>query len=163
MATLVFVVVGCARGTEGSESQMSQSALPPTATVTYEFHDSSVPPPFHRSFVLTFTRDRARIIVDSYGDILADQEAPMTAAAWDEVSQSFADLRDIVIEEPEQGCTGGPAFAVSVVDGGVTSFSLHGSACGGANSNAEERLKNWVRPVRVLFPPMDELAPEGNR
>ena len=77
---------------------MSQSALPPTATVTYEFHDSSVPPPFHRSFVLTFTRDRARIIVDSYGDILADREAPMTAAAWDEVTQSFVDLRDIVIE-----------------------------------------------------------------
>jgi hypothetical protein len=163
VATLVCIVVGCARGTEGSGSQMSQAALPPTATVTYEFHDSSVPPPFHRSFVLMFTRERARIVVDSYGDILADQDAPMTAAVWDEVSQSFSDLSDIVIEEPEQGCTGGTAFAVSVADVGVTSFSLHGSACGGANSHAEERLQNWVRPVRVLFPPMDQLAPEGNR
>ena len=140
---------------------MMANSLPPTATVTYEFHDSSVPPPFHRSFVLTFTRERARIVVDSYGDILADQNAPMTAAAWDQVSQSFSDLGDIVIEESEQGCTGGTAFAVSVADGGAASFAIHGSACGGANSNAEERLKNWVSPVRTLFPPMDQLAPEG--
>ena len=142
---------------------MPGSALLPTDTVTYEFHDSSVPPPFHRSFVLTFTRDRARIVVDSYGDILADQETPMTAQAWDEVAQGFPGLGDIVIEEPEQGCTGGTAFVVSVADGTAVRFALHGSACGGANSNADERLKNWVRPVRTLFPPMDQLAPEGGR
>ena len=137
---------------------MSQGALSPTATVTYEFHDSSVPPPFHRSFVLTFTRERARIVVDSYGDMLADQDAPMTPAVWDEVSQSFAELSDIVIEEPEQGCTGGTGFALSVTEGGPT---LEGSACGGANSNAEQRVADWIAPVRSLFPPMDQLAPDG--
>ena len=56
--------------------------LPPGATVTYEFHDSSVPPPYHRSYVLTFDRAGARIVVDSYGDVLADRTAPMTEDAW---------------------------------------------------------------------------------
>ena len=70
----------------------------------------------------------------------------------------FGDLDGIVIEEPEQGCTGGTGFALSVSDGG---FALEGSACGGANSNAEERVAAWIRPVRSLFPPMDQLAPEG--
>lgn len=37
---------------------MSDGDLPPSATVTYEFRDASVPPPFHRSFVLVFDRSR---------------------------------------------------------------------------------------------------------
>ena len=41
--------------------------LPADATVSYTFRDSSVPPPYHRSYVITFNRDRARIVVDRYG------------------------------------------------------------------------------------------------
>ncbi len=134
---------------------------PPAETVTYEFHDSSVPPPYHRSFVLTFDSQRARIVVDSYGTVLADESTAMNADVWQQVSGTVDGLRDIVITEPARGCTGGTSFAVSVADGGVTSFSLSGSECGGANSGAAERLADWVAPVRALFPPMDELAPEG--
>lgn len=135
--------------------------LPPNSTVTYEFHDSSVPPPFHRSFVLTFDRATARIVVDSYGDVLADQTVPMTDDAWAGVSRGFDGVQSLVIEEPEQGCTGGTGFAVSVADGGVTSFALNGLACGGVNSAASDTLAGWVQPVRALFPPMNQLAPEG--
>lgn len=133
----------------------------PPPTITYEFHDSSVPPPYHRSFVLTFDDERARIVVDSYGTVLADQSATMNPDVWQQVSGSVDGLRDIVIQEPAQGCTGGTGFAVSVVDGGVTSFSLNGSECGGANSDAAGRLAAWIQPVRALFPPMEQLAPEG--
>lgn len=133
---------------------------PPAAeTVTYAFHDSSVPPPYHRSFVLTFDPERARIVVDSYGTVLADQTAPMADGLWQQVTGAIPGLRDIVIEEPAQGCVGGTGFAVSVAQGGVASFTLNGSECGGANSRAAERLSEWVRPVRALFPPMDQLAP----
>ena len=135
------------------------AGLPDDATVSYTFRDSSVPPPYHRSFVLTFDRAQARIVVDSYGDVLADRSAPMTAEAWSQVSASFGGLRDIVIIEPEQGCVGGTSFVLSV-SGSVT-FDLSGTQCGGANSNAAERLTQWVRPVRSLFPPMAQLAPEG--
>ena len=135
--------------------------LPPTVTVTYEFHDSSVPPPYHRSYVLTFDHDTARIVVDSYGDVLADRTAPMTENAWSQVAQSFPEVQGLTVVEPEQGCTGGTSFAVSVADGGASSFSLHGSACGGVNLDTAERLTTWVAPVRALFPPMDQLAPEG--
>lgn len=136
--------------------------LPPDATVSYEFHDSSVPPPYHRSWVLTFDRAGARMVVDSYGEVLADRTAAMPAEAWSLVRQGFGQLAGLTVVEPEQGCTGGTSFAVSVADGGVTSFALRGSECGGVNTATAEALANWVQPVRELFPPMNELAPEGN-
>lgn len=134
-------------------------APPAAEIVTYQFHDSSVPPPYHRSFVLIFDRERARIVVDSYGTVLADRTAPMSPGLWQQVSDSIP--RDIVVEEPAQGCTGGTGFTVSVADGGVVSFNLAGSECGGVNSLAAQRLADWVAPVRALFPPMNQLAPEG--
>jgi hypothetical protein len=136
----------------------SPCGLPDDATVTYAFRDSSVPPPYHRSFVITVDRHRARIVVDSYGTVLADQTAPMPPVSWQQLSDTIGDLDGIVIEEAERGCTGGTGFALSVSDGGIT---LEGSACGGANSNAEQRVAAWIRPARSLFPPMDQLAPEG--
>lgn len=139
---------------------MSESDLPPSATVTYEFRDSSVPPPFHRSFVLVFDRTQARIVVDSYGDVLAERSAPMTPDAWDRVAEGFPQVSGLMLAQPEDVCTGGTGFAATVAEDGTVRFKLQGLACGGVNSDAADRLAEWVAPVRSLFPPMDQLAPE---
>lgn len=139
---------------------MGEADLPPSATVTYEFHDSSVPPPYHRSFRLVFDRSQARIVVDSYGDVLADRTAAVSPAAWDEVAQGFPAVRGLVLADPADGCTGGTGFSATVAEDGTVRFSLSGLACGGVNSDAADRLAEWVGPVRSLFPPMNELAPE---
>lgn len=136
--------------------------LPADATVTYAFRDSSVPPRYHRSFVITFDREQARIIVDSYGKVLADRTAPMPIDSWTQLSDRVAALNDIVIEEPERGCTGGTGFALTIAEGGSVGVALEGSACGGANSDAENLVAAWIRPVRSLFPAMDQLAPDGD-
>lgn len=140
---------------------MTESGLPPAATVNYHFQDSSVPPPYHRSYTLTFDRNQVHIVVDSYGDVLADRTAPMTETAWNTVSNNFAAIRNISVREPEQGCVGGTSFALTVDDGGATVFALQASVCGGANSDATRRVRDWVQSVRTLLPSMDELAPEG--
>lgn len=135
--------------------------LPPGAEVTYEFHDSSVPPPYHRSYLLVFDRSSARIVVDSYGDILADRTAPMPEDVWAAVTQSYPDVMGVGVEEPAQGCTGGTSFALTVAGAGEADMALRGSQCGGVNSDTADRLSTWVAPVRSLFPAMNELAPEG--
>ena len=139
---------------------MDDADLPPSATVTYEFHDSSVPPPFHRSFTLVFDRAEARIVVDSYGDVLADRTAPVNQQTWDEVARGFPDVQALTLAEPAEGCTGGTGFTATVAVDGTVRFSLSGLACGGVNSAAADRLADWVGPVRSLFPPMNQLAPE---
>lgn len=40
--------------------------------IVYSFKDSSVPPQYHRSYTITVTSGQAHIVVDSYGEILAD-------------------------------------------------------------------------------------------
>lgn len=163
-AVLAVTVAGCSGDAKGSgpqmtDSQMTDSGLPPTATVVYQFHDSSVPPQYHRSYTLNFDRNQVRIVVDSYGDVLADRTAPMTEAAWTTVSNNFASIRNITVRQPQQGCVGGTGFGLKVDDGGATTFSLNASVCGGANSDASRRVRDWVQPVRTLLPSLDELAP----
>ena len=162
MAALILSMAACTVRPEESERPVSQpqtaAGLPADATVTYAFRDSSVPPPYHRSFVITVDRNAARIVVDSYGTVLADRTAPTPPGVWEQLRNTIGELDGIVIEEPEQGCTGGTGFALSVSEGGPT---LEGPACGGANSNAEERVAAWIAPARSLFPPMGQLAPEG--
>lgn len=162
MAALILSTAACTARPEESERPVSQpptaAGLPGDATVTYAFRDSSVPPPYHRSFVITVDRHTARIVVDSYGAVLADRTVPTPPGVWEQLANTVGDLDGIHIEEPEQGCTGGTGFTLSVSDGG---FTLEGAACGGANSNAEQRVAAWIRPARSLFPPMEQLAPEG--
>jgi len=129
--------------------------------VTYRFQDSSVPPRYHRSYTLTFDRKQAHIVVDSYGDILADQTVEMDPAAWEQVTSSLDTVGNLQVQEPAQGCTGGTGFVVQVDRGGSKLVDIDGYACGGVNSQASEQVSTWVGPVRSLFPSMDQLAPEG--
>jgi len=141
---------------------MSDGDLPPSATVTYEFRDACVPPPFHRTFVLVFDRSQARIVIDSYGDILAERTATMTPEAWNPVAEGFPAVRGLVLAQPEDACTGGTGFAATVAEDGTAQFTLRGLACGAVNSDAADRLAEWAAPVRSLFPPMDQLAPRDS-
>lgn len=77
------------------------------------------------------------------------------------MSETFENLANVKVIEPEQGCTGGTGFALSVATAGSVTFDLAGTVCGGVNSDAQQRLREWMRPVRSLFPPMEQLAPEG--
>ena len=140
---------------------MTDSGLPPNAAVKYHFQDSSVPPQYHRSYTIDFDRSQVHIVVDSYGDVLADRTAPMTETAWNTVSNNFASIRNVKVREPDEGCVGGTGFALTVNDAGATVFALQASVCGGANSDAARRVRDWVQPVRTLLPSLDEMAPEG--
>ena len=42
--------------------------------ITYRFQDASIPPEYHRSYTITIDKDRLKITVDRYGDILAEKE-----------------------------------------------------------------------------------------
>ncbi len=160
-AVLAVTLGGCASDAKGSGPEMTDSGLPPTATVVYHFQDSSVPPPYHRSYTLNFDRNQVHIVVDSYGDVLADRTAPMTDAAWTTVSSNYASIRNVTVRQPPEGCVGGTGFALTVNDAGATVFSLQASVCGGVNSDASRRVRDWVQPVRTLLPSLDEMAPGG--
>lgn len=84
--------------------------------VEYRFFDSSVPPPFHRSFTLEVRPDSARLVVDSYGDVLRDVRLLLDAAAWDRCATAASSLAELVGGDFDDGYTGGTADRLVVRD-----------------------------------------------
>ena len=60
----IITLFGMTKGFNFSEKSIDQ--------FQYSFHDSSVPPPFHRSYTITVKSDSAHIIVSSYGNTITD-------------------------------------------------------------------------------------------
>jgi hypothetical protein len=135
--------------------------LPEDAVVTYAFLDSSVPPQYHRSITLTVTRDDAHIVVDSYGDVLADEHTPTPAAVWENLGSTLPTVQGLNATDPGSGCTGGTGIALSVVAGAETLVNVSPQFCGGSNDALEAPIRAWIAPARDLFPATDVLAPEG--
>lgn len=151
---VVLLVTGCGFAPSAAE-------LPDDAIIVYEFHDSSVPPPYHRSITLTASREEARIVVDSYGDVLADVTAPTPAEAWSQLASSIGLVSDaVVVAPPSGGCTGGTSVDLTVTSGSNRIVELSPEFCAGSNQLLDDAIDEWIAPIRELFGPMDELAPE---
>lgn len=155
----VLVALVAATGCS-SEDADSGGALPEDATVTYAFQDSSVPPQYHRSYTLTVTQAESRIVVDSYGDVLADESAPTSTKVWQEISAGTPSIADLVPVGQVDGCAGGTSFDVEVTVPLETLVELSADLCGGDNDDVARVVTDWLAPARDQFPPMDELAPE---
>jgi hypothetical protein len=129
--------------------------------VVYAFRDSSVPPQYHRSVTLTVTADDARIVIDSYGDVLADERTPTPPAVWQQLGDTLPALEALEVADPGEGCVGGTSVEVTVSTPQDVLLSLDPQFCGGSNDGLEEPIEAWIAPARDLFPSTDVLAPEG--
>lgn len=154
---LALLAVGC--GTSATEATVT--GLPDDATVTYAFQDASVPPQYHRSVTLTVTKSDSRIVVDSYGDVLADEQVPTPAEVWDTLGSTLDDVTGLEVAGPVEGCVGGTGIALTVATPVETLVDLDPQFCGGSNDGLDEAITVWIAPARALFPTTDVLAPEG--
>ena len=151
-----LLIAGC-----GTSEEAAVTGLPDDATVEYAFGDSSVPPQYHRSVTLTVTADESRIVVDSYGDVLADESAPTPPQVWQQLGDTLPTLEALEVDEPQEGCVGGTTLRVVVSTPGAELLRLDPEFCGGSNEGIEEAIDAWIAPARELFPSTDVLAPEG--
>lgn len=129
---------------------------PAETTVEYNFRDSSVPPKYHRSYVIKASATEASITVDSYGDVLRQETAAMPAETWAKVIELAGTLpgRSHDIAAPKPGCTGGSASKVIVLDGGQARYSKSAENCGG---RSDEPLTETAAPLEGLFDMNDLL------
>ena len=76
--------------------------------VVYSFGDSSVPPPYHRSYDIVATNTTISIVVDSYGDIVSEAEFELSNQKFEELIGviELAKMKNIA-ENDSDGCTGG--------------------------------------------------------
>ena len=74
-----FNLLGCA--------MTEHTADKPISKIVYSFKDASVPPQYHRSYTISVTGNQAHIVVDSYGDILAEKTVDMPAQIMDDLAR----------------------------------------------------------------------------
>jgi hypothetical protein len=136
---VAILAAGC--GTSGAGPQ--PRPLSDAATIEYIFQDSSVPPEYHRSYVMTITKGNVRIVVDSYGDLINEADRPLPDQVWGELldgADRLADFRSGV----DEACDGGTASGVRIEDGGETVVDVESASCGGEGS---EELEQYIEPV----------------
>ena len=136
--------------------------LDDNAMITYAFHDSSVPPRYHRSVTLTVTRKSMHIVVDSYGTVLADQTRVTPDAVWHGLVAGVSTIDGRSVEVPGQGCTGGTRIDILIDSGDTRVVDLRPEFCGGVNAGLKDAIRMWIAPALAVFPPVSQLAPQGD-
>ena len=119
VALIALASAGCGQ----SQDPSSTTTLPDDAVVTYRFHDASVPPEFHRSVTVTASSATSRIVIDSYGDVLADESVPTSRSAWEQLAGTLDDIVGLTVETGDEGC----AWRWSLGRPGTTARSGSGS------------------------------------
>lgn len=152
------ILMGCGSSEEGDPGT---AGLGNDALISFAYLDSSVPPQYHRSYELTVRSDESRIVVDSYGDVLAEERVTTDPAVWATLGATLDQVTGLRAQAAEEGCTGGTVTSLTVVEGDSVLVDLVLDECAGANAEAAEAITSWIAPARDQFAPMDVLAPEG--
>jgi hypothetical protein len=154
LCILLATIGAC--GTIDGENTMAQTTI---KEITYHFGDASVPPDYHRSYTITVTANRVKIVVDSYGDILADEEYEITAQQFDDIQRSLEknNIENCTLGEDE-GCTGGTSERISYVNDKNETFSGSVYHCGGKDTgNLCGDIGSFADAVKKLVPNVEEL------
>lgn len=126
---------------------------PAATTITYSFTDSSVPPEYHRSFDLTIADGTGTVVVRTYDEEVAREEAAVDPAAVNELVTAYndGDLSEVfATPEDDDGCTGGTGVAI-VLDDGEHQDEAELYVCDDANTEAATQLRTAVAPLLAAF------------
>lgn len=79
---------------DGFQKTTPKMSLKNISKIVYRFRDSSVPPPYHRSYSVTVTPEGSNHIVTDYSDELSNTTEKLKDGAWDELVKMAQDLQD---------------------------------------------------------------------
>ncbi len=166
MAISVCIVVmsACSGPSVTPVSSAATTVVPSVVddlVIVYNFFDSSVPPPWHRSLELTVSRTQSRLVINSYGDVLADESRLTPPEVWSGLVDGVSSLPAHGIEGAQEGCVGGTGEAVRVSTAMQVILELAVDECDGSNKRISDAIGSWIKPVRGLFPSTEDLAPTG--
>lgn len=160
----IVVMSGCSGPSATPVSSAATTVEPAVVdemVIVYNFFDSSVPPPSHRSLELTVSRTQSRLVIDSYGDVLADESRPTPPEVWSGLVDGVPSLAALGVEGAQDGCVGGTGEAVHVSIAKQVILKLAVDACAGSNERVSDAIGSWIKPARDLFPSTEDLAPTG--
>ena len=140
----------------GQEAHMDYDEV---TRVEYRYTDSSVPPQYHRSFVIDVTRDTARVVVDSYGEVLARDSRAISPEEFRAVLETIEEAGLTIVPEKEnEGCTGGTTETVVLYGEGGILFQGWVYHCAGDDyGTMEGDVEAVAHEIRALIPNLSSL------
>ena len=108
------------------------SSFQAATRVIYAFGDASVEPQYHRSYIIEATSDSVHVVVDSYGDVLADTTMSLDDGRFQRLLDELegAGLHKVA-RTGQEGCSGGTTEELVVLQGEESLFSGRAYHCGG--------------------------------
>jgi hypothetical protein len=137
----------------------SKKTIVPITKIIYYYYDSSVPQKYHRSYTITITVNKARIIVDSYGDILNDKEFDVDSSQFVLIKKSLMINKIKKGKKLEsKGCTGGTSEKIEYFDRDKNLFSASVYHCGNKDyGDMRGNINNLANDIKSLIPNFSEL------
>jgi hypothetical protein len=156
LAIYILFTVSDANSNHDGKETMTNTTI---TEIVYHFGDASVPPMYHRSFTLTVTTGKITVVVDSYGEILADESYDISATQFDDIKKSLRihKISNCTLVDDE-GCTGGTSESISYSSAGDELFSGWVYHCGGKDSgNLCGDIEGFAADVKRLVPDLEQL------
>ena len=126
--------------------------------ISYRFRDSSVPPPYHRSYHIDVTPASAHYEMYDYDSVLNSNDVAVTPEGWERLVQLANDLQEAG-EFVAEGATGTTGNTIQIFEGEKKVYELYW------DSLSRDKIKDASIKVMVEVKKMgrsDENAvPEG--
>lgn len=152
IASVILLAAAACGGGEGLFGEATR--------VVYEYGDSSVEPQYHRSYVIEATPDSVRVVVDSYGDVLADTTYALSGARFEALLRKLedAELRAASYTDGQRG-TGGTSESFTVMRDSEVVLSGVVYHCGGDEyGTLRGDLEAAADAVEGLVPNLGQLT-----
>ena len=92
--------------------------------ISYRFRDSSVPPPYHRSYHIDVTPTSAHYEMYDYDSVLNSTDVPVTTEEWEQLVQLANDLQE-ADEFTADGATGTTGNSIQIFEGEKQVYGLY--------------------------------------
>jgi len=153
---LIFLfMIGCATTSVSPVTQNDE-----ISKLVYQYDDASVPPEYHRSYMISIDPEQIHLVVDSYGDILKDTTLNFDATRFEKLVRLYdqSKLHYCSSKKENDGCTGGNGDQIRSYFNDETLFSASVYHCGGVDyGNLCGNYDLIKDEIRSLIPNLNEL------
>lgn len=129
-----------------------------TEKIVYNFHDSSVPPEYHRSYEISMTKKSVSIIVDSYGDTLSAKSIELKTGQFDEFIEQI-NAAELTHSNPKNdlACSGSTAESLKIYTDKLL-LNTYLDHCQVDEFPAQSGdVRSVINELKAFFPDLDEL------
>lgn len=128
-----------------------ESIISKADSIVFVYHDASVPPDDHRSYIITITPNKLYYVVDSYGDVIKEDSLDIDKGKWEQCKNAFesANIRNVVEKKNIEGCTGGNGSSIRVYNGTNPLFKGYQYRCGKFNEgDLEGNINQFLAAIK---------------